>query len=143
MPRLGHLYFIVLLLAGCAPEPQAIAEETLFERLGGKDAITAVADDFVGNVGADARINHYFENTDLGRLRQLLVEQICEGSGGPCKYSGRDMRSTHAHLGITESDFNALVEDLIKSLDKFKVPQKEKDELLAVLGPMKADIVTR
>ncbi len=143
MPRLEYLYLIVLLLAGCAPEPQAIAEKTLFERLGGKEAITAVVDDFVGNVGADARINHYFENTDLARLRQLLVEQVCEGSGGPCKYSGRDMRSSHAHLGITEGDFNALVEDLVKSLDKFKVAQKEKDELLGVLGPMKADIVTR
>jgi len=81
--------------------------------------------------------------TNLPRLRRLLVEQICQGSGGPCRYSGRSMRAAHRGLGIRGGDFNALVEDLKKSLNKFGVPAREQGELLAILGPMKRDIVTR
>jgi hemoglobin len=78
-----------------------------------------------------------------GEFKAKLVDQICEASGGPCKYTGKDMKTAHAGMGITDADFNALVEDLVATLDKFKVPAKEKSELLAVLGPMKKDIVTR
>jgi hemoglobin len=84
----------------------------------------------------------FFANTNLDRLNTLLVEQIGEASGGPQKYSGRDMKTTHAGLEITEDDFNALVEDLVMALDKFKVGEMEKSELLSVLGPMQSDIVT-
>jgi hemoglobin len=121
---------------------QQTQQPSLYERLGGKPAITAVVDDFVGNVAADSRINGFFAKTDIARLKQLLVEQICAGSGGPCTYSGRDMRSAHAGMGVGDTDFSALVEDLVKTLDKFKVPQREKQELLSVLGPMKSDIVS-
>ena len=100
-----------------------------------------MVDDFVGNVAADNRINKFFAKTDIPRLKRLLVEQICAGTGGPCTYTGRDMRSAHAGMGITDAQFNALVEDLVKSLDKFKVPEKEKGELLGILGPMKPSIV--
>jgi len=130
-----------LALAACAgtsaPKPPS-----LYERLGGQPAITAVVDDFVANVAADKRINGQFANTNIPRLKMLLVEQICAGTGGPCQYTGRDMKSTHAHLKISEADFNALAEDLTRTLDKFKVPEKERGELMAILGPMKADIVT-
>jgi hemoglobin len=115
----------------------------LYERLGGKPAITAVVDDFVGNVAADSRINGYFARTDIGRLKRLLVEQICAGTGGPCTYTGRDMKSAHAGLGVTDAAFGALVEDLVKTLTKFKVPDAEKNELLGILGPMKGDIVSK
>jgi hemoglobin len=115
----------------------------LFDRLGGKPAITAVVDDFVANVAADGRINGFFAKTDIPRLKTLLVEQICAGSGGPCAYTGRDMKTTHANMGVTDAHFGALVEDLVKTLDKFKVPQREQEELLGVLGPMKSDIVAR
>ena len=129
---------------GCASNaPMQQANATLYDRLGGKPAITAVVDDFVGNVAADSRINGFFARTDIPRLKRLLVEQICAGSGGPCTYTGRDMRSAHAGMGVSDAHFNALVEDLVKSLDKFKVPAREKNELLGVLGPMKADIVQR
>jgi hemoglobin len=73
----------------------------------------------------------------------LLAEQICAGTGGPCKYTGRDMKSAHRGMNITEAQFNALVEDLVKTLDNLNVPAKEKGELLAILGPMKPDIVGR
>ena len=122
---------------GTMPMPQ----KSLYDRLGGQGAIVAVVDDFVGNVAADNRINKFFARTDIPRLKRLLVEQICAGTGGPCTYTGRDMKSAHAGMGITDAQFNALVEDLVKSLDKFKVPEKEKGELLGVLGPMKPSIV--
>jgi hemoglobin len=125
-----------------APGPAAATDPSLYQRLGGQEAITAVVEDFVGNVAADTRINSYFGKVDIPRLKEKLAEQICEGTGGPCKYTGMDMKTTHATLGITSADFDALVEDLIKTLDKFKVPQREKDELLGILGPMKSDIVT-
>jgi hemoglobin len=130
----------VLVAAGCpstTPKPEA----SLYQRLGGTVAITAVVDDFVANVAADSRINGRFATTNIPRFKQLLVEQICAGTGGPCTYTGRDMKSTHAGMGITDAEFNALVEDLVRSLDKLKVPATEKEELLGILGPMKADIV--
>ncbi len=113
----------------------------LYNRLGGKDAITAVVNDFVANVVADDRINMFFKNADGARLTQMLIDQICEASGGPCKYTGKDMKTVHTGMAIKEEHFNALVEDLVKSLDKFKVGEKEKTELLTALGGMKGDIV--
>ena len=130
----------VLVAAGCA-STAAKPETSLYQRLGGLEAITAVVDDFVANVADDSRINARFANTDIPRLKRLLVEQICAGTGGPCTYTGRDMKTTHAGMGITDAEFDALVEDLVRSLDKFKVPAAEKEELLGILGPMKADIV--
>jgi hemoglobin len=132
-----------LVFTGIAHAQMTKPATPLFDRIGGKPAITAVVDDFVANVAADDRINGFFAKTDIPRLKTLLVEQICAGSGGPCTYTGRDMKTTHANMGVTDGHFGALVEDLVKTLDKFKVPQREKDELLGVLGPMKSDIVAR
>lgn len=115
---------------------------SLYERLGKKDAITAVVDDFVGRVANDTRINGKFANANIPRLKMLLVGQICAASGGPCTYTGRDMKTTHAGMGVTGEQFDALVGDLVASLNKFKVPEREKNELLSALGPMKKDIVT-
>jgi hemoglobin len=129
----------LLTLAACGG--MAKQEPSLYDRLGGKPAITAVVDDFVGNVAADKRINGRFGNANIPRLKQLLVEQICAGTGGPCTYSGRDMRTAHKGMNIGDAEFSALVEDLVKTLDKFKVPAKEKQDLLAVLDPMKPAIV--
>ena len=114
---------------------------SLYERLGGKTAITAVVDDFVARCAADARINGKFARTDIARLKESLVDQICEAAGGPCTYSGRDVRATHDGMAVTAGEFDALVEDLVATLDGFSVPEAEKGELLGVLGPMRADIV--
>jgi len=140
---IGALTVVVLLAAACGQAMRAPAQKSLYDRLGGKPAITAVVDDFVGNVAADSRINRRFANTDIPRLKTQLVEQICEASGGPCRYTGRTMKAAHDGMRITEAEFNALVEDLVKSLDKFKVPTQEKQELLTALGGMKGDIVGR
>jgi hemoglobin len=135
----------VLAIAACggksAPAPAA-APRTLYERLGGQDAIKAVVKDFVEeSIGRDTRINARFANADLPHLEQMLTEQICHGTGGPCTYTGKDMKTAHQGMQITDDDFSALVEDLKKSLDKFKVPAQEQGDLLNVLAPMKPDIV--
>ena len=137
--RLTVLAISALALMACP----ASAQSSLYQRLGGYPAIKAMMDDFVGNVAADKRINRFFAKTDIPRLKQNLVDQICSGTGGPCIYTGRDMKSAHAGMGVASGHFNALVQDLQKTLRKFKVPKKEQGELLAVLGPMKKDIVTR
>ena len=114
---------------------------SLYERLGEKDAIAAVIDDFVARCAADDRINRKFVRTDVPRLKAMLVDQVCEATGGPCTYSGRDMRDTHDGMGVTTGEFGALVEDLVATLDTFGVPQAEKDELVGALAPMRVDIV--
>ena len=114
------------ILVGCATtgEQMAMKEKSLYDRLGGKPAITAVVDDFTARVAADRRINRFFANTDVPSFKAKLVDQICEASGGPCKYTGKDMKTAHAGMGVTDDDFNALVGDLVATLDKFKVPEK-------------------
>jgi hemoglobin len=120
---------------------QAPMKKSLYERLGGIDAIKAVVGEFAGRVLADDRINKKFAKTDAPRLTLHLVEQICAATGGPCKYTGLDMKTAHKNMKVTEGEFNALVEDLVGALDKFNVPQAEKTELLGILGPLKSQIV--
>lgn len=137
----------VTTLAACggkAKPTEAPADPTasLYDRLGKKDAITAVVKDFVEErVAKDARINAFFAKTNIPDLEAKLVDQICEATGGPCKYAGKDMRTTHAGMGVKETDFGAMVEDLKASLAHFKVPQREQDELIGALAKMHDDIV--
>jgi len=133
--------FAVVLALGACADNKSMQSASLYDRLGGKPAITAVVDQFVTNVAGDKRINAFFANADIPHLKMELVDQICQASGGPCTYTGRDMKTTHQGMGIKDADFNSLVEDLVAALDKFKVPEKEKGELLGILGPLKKDIV--
>jgi hemoglobin len=119
------------------PNPNA----SLFERLGGKPAIEAVVDEFLARIAVDEKVNAAFAGANLPKLRQRLVELVCVGTGGPCTYSGRDMKTAHAGMGATNAQWDALAGDFVGALDKFKVPEKEKNELLAIVGPMKKDIV--
>jgi hemoglobin len=121
----------------------AAPHKSLYERLGGVPAITAVVDDFVGNVARDRRINGFFAHANIPRLKFLLVQQICQASGGPRIYTGRDMKSVHRGMGISGRHFNALVQDLGRSLNKFKVRPREQKDLVAALAPLKKDIVER
>lgn len=132
---------LLLALIGCAEARPMPAGKSLYDRLGGNAAISAVVDQFAANVVADTRINGRFATTDIPRLRGHLFDQVCRTTGGPCKYTGRDMKTTHAGMKISNADFGALVEDLVKALDTFKVPAQEKGELLRLLGGMKKDIV--
>jgi hemoglobin len=147
--RFLKLFTGVILISALAFTPAVSAKEkTLYTKLGGKKAITAVVDQFVANVGGDNRINGYFKDTvadpqRLAGFKMKLVDQICEAAGGPCKYTGKDMKTAHAGMGIDSAAFNALVEDLVAALDKFKVGDEEKKTLLGVLGPMKPQIVEK
>jgi hemoglobin len=114
---------------------------SLYERLGGLDSITAVVDSFSARCAGDDRINGKFARTDIARLKKMLVDQVCEATGGPCTYTGRAMRPAHDGMGVTGGEFDALVEDLVATLDEFGVPKPEQDELLGLLGPMREDIV--
>ena len=150
MLRIPALTAIVLLsvLPMTAAAQTAPTQKSLYDRLGGKTAITAVVDEFVGGVAADNRINHFFAATAsnparLAAFKGKLVDQICQAAGGPCKYTGKDMKAAHQGMGISAADFNALVEDLVGALDKFKVGKAEKDQLLGVLGPMQSAIVEK
>ncbi len=120
--------------------------KSLYARLGGYDAIAAVSDDFVGRLASDPQLSKFFvghSQDSLRRIRQLVVDQLCEATGGPCYYIGRDMRTSHKGLGITESDWQVAVKHLGESFDKFKVPQQERGELAGALGKLKADIVEK
>ncbi len=128
---------------GAAPE---IPGQSLYKRLGGYDAIAAVTDDFIGRLLADHQLSRFFTgaSTDSKKhIRQLVVDQLCAATGGPCVYIGRSMRAAHEGLGITEGDWNAAVSHLVATLDKFKVSQKEKDELLGLASSLKGDIVAQ
>ncbi|HMG24662.1 MAG TPA: hypothetical protein VK607_25170 [Kofleriaceae bacterium] len=122
--------------------PAAGVPAALYDRLGGKPAIAAVTKEFLVRIAADARIKHRFFNTDLPKLETLLVEFVCMATGGPCRYTGRDMETSHAGMELVDDEFTALVEDLAGALDKFKVPAREKGELLGALGPLQPQIVT-
>jgi hemoglobin len=137
------MFGLAVAATGCGTMETKSSMPSLYERLGGKPAITAVVEDFVGRVAADNRINGRFANANIPRLKMMLVDQICAASGGPCTYTGRDMKSAHAGMGITGAEFDALVGDLVATLNSFKVPEHEKSELLGALGPMKKDITER
>ena len=118
----------------------------LYKRLGGYDALAAVTDDFIGRLASDAQLKRFFaghSQDSLGRMRQLIVDQLCAATGGPCVYVGRDMKTVHTGLGITEADWQSSVKHLVATLDKFKVPQKEKDEVLGAISGFKKDIVEK
>ena len=119
----------------------AAPQKSLYERLGGLDAIKAVIGEFASRVLADERINKKFVKTDAPRLTLHLVEQVCAATGGPCVYTGLSMKASHKNMKVTEGEFGALVEDLVGALDKFNVPAAEKNELLGILGPLKSAIV--
>ena len=129
-------------LAACAtmgdPPP------TLYKRLGGREGIALVVGDFVTNMAGDSRVNARFKDmkpADVEKLKSNLSDQICDATGGPCSYVGRDMKTVHKGMKITDAEWSATVENLSKALDKNKVDAKDKSELLGMLGPMKADIV--
>jgi len=141
MSRAMLVAMVTVWFAACASAPPG---PTLYQRLGGRESIKLVVDDFVANMAADPRVNGRFKGLDGARVAQLqtnLADQICDATGGPCAYLGRDMKTVHAGMGITEAEWTATVEDLVKSLNKFKVGQKEQQELLSALAAMKKDIV--
>ena len=118
-----------------------MSHHTLYERLGGSAAITAVIDDFVARCAGDDRISGKFARTDIARLKAMLVEQVSAATGGKVKYTGRGMRETHDGMQVTAGEFDALVEDLVATLNQLGVSEKSQTQLLGVLAPLRGDIV--
>ena len=122
--------------------------KTLYERLGGQPAITAVSSELVDSILADARVNKWFAHAasspaNAAAYKAKLADFLCQSTQGPCKYTGQDMSAAHKGRGVTGEAFDAVVEDLIGVLNKLKVPAKEKGEVLALLGPLKSVIVQK
>jgi hemoglobin len=130
---------LLALLALAVPAQAA----TLYDDLGGEPVMRRVVEEATKNFLADKRIAITFEETAIPRFKQLLFEQLCNVSGGPCTYTGRDMPKSHGPLKITDAHFSALVEDLQDAMDKEKIAFTTQNRLLAILAPMRRDIVTR
>lgn len=147
MQRRSFLRVFVAILALCIGAGAVQAQQpTLYKRLGGYDAIAAVTDDFLGRLAGDAQLGRFFKGLSADsqkRVRQHIVDFLCTATGGPCLYTGRDMKTAHTGLGITEEDWNLTVKHLVATLDKFKVPEKEKGEVLGEIAGLKSDIVGR
>lgn len=124
---------------GCARH--AKPEASLYDRLGGKPAITAVVGDFLQAVGSDVRVRHQPAPERVPMLAASLADLVCQATGGPCTYQGRPMKAVHAGMGITGGEFEAVVDDLVRTLNHYRVPEREQRELLALLAPMRDDIV--
>ena len=142
----GLLVFVMTLALGACASMRGPAEPSLYKRLGGREGIRGVVDDFVAALVADPRVSARFKDLkppDVERVKTNLSDQICEATGGPCSYLGKDMRTVHKGMRITDAEWNATVEDLVKALNKRNVSEKDRNELLRLLGPMKNDIVNQ
>ncbi len=148
---IGQLLLFIAIIPGSAqsgqdtliPDSAQTGENTLYERLGGENAIKAVVDQFVANNNADEMIAHRWKSSDVASLKEYLAELICQATGGPCFYTGVSLDVAHSGLKITEEEFNRVAVNLGNALDKFSVPQKEKGELLAIIGSLKGQVVGR
>jgi hemoglobin len=140
----GLLLFVMTLGLGACASMRGQAEPSLYKRLGGREGIRGIVDDFVAALVADTRVNARFKDlkpADVERIKTNISDQVCEATGGPCSYLGKDMKTAHRNMRITEAEWNAGVEDLGKALDKRNVSAKDKNELIGLLAPMKNDIV--
>ena len=135
-----------LLLTGFVMPPATAQDKSLYERIGGYNALAAVVDDFIGRLVTDKQFEKFFAGHSVDskkRIRQHILDQFCGATGGPCVYTGREMKTSHGGLGITNADWEAAAKHLAASLDKFKVPEKEKGEVLAFVTTLKKDIVEK
>jgi len=143
LPLARHLGGVALTCALALPtlaHAQMTSGQTLYEQLGGKSAIAQVVSDMYDNVLADPRIKQFFAKTNPAHIKMELTNQVCEATGGPCKYTGLSMRQAHKGMNINQAQFNALVEDLQKSMDTNGVPLSLQNQLLAILAPMEPDV---
>lgn len=137
---------VLLSVVGSSTTAVAQGGKSLYKRLGGYDALAAVTDDFITRLATDKTLGRFFvgasDNSKM-RIRQLVLDQLCAATGGPCVYIGREMKTAHKGLGITEEDWNISVKHLLATLTKFKVPEKEQKEVATAITGLKADIVEK
>ena len=128
-----------------ADQTAASGEPSLYKRLGGYDGVAALADTLIGHLASDQKLTKFFvglSDNSKARLRQHFVELLCNASGGPCLYVGRDMKTVHKGLNITQADWDAMQGDVTATEDKFALKQRERDDIAALLTKLKPDIVT-
>ena len=146
MKKLVALALMVLFSFSLLADQHMEKPKSLYQRLGGYDALAAVTDDFIGRLATDKQLSRFFvghSEDSLKRIRQHVIDLLCATSGGPCAYTGRDMKTSHKGMGITEAEWNAAAGHLVATLDKFKVPMAEKNEVLAAVSSLKKDIVEK
>lgn len=146
MKKLVALGCVLLFSLAAFADNHPEKPKSLYQRLGGYDAIAAVTDDFIGRLATDKVLSRFFvghSEDSLKRIRQHVVDQLCAATGGPCIYTGRDMKTSHKGMGISEAEWNIAAGHLVATLDKFKVPAKEKDEVLGAVSSLKKDIVEK
>jgi hemoglobin len=121
-----------------------MTEKTLYERLGGYDAISAVVNDLLPRLMSDSRLGRFWENRGedgINREEQLLIDFLCSSAGGPLLYTGRDNKTSHKGMGISEGDWEKFIGHLSATLDKFQLPQQERSDVIGFIESTKADIV--
>jgi len=144
MKQLAYACVVLFAFSVFANHHTEAPPKTLYQRLGGYDALAAVTDDFIGRMATDKQLGRFFvghSEDSLKRIRQLVVDQLCAATGGPCVYIGRDMKTAHKGMGISKAEWNAAAAHLVATLDKFKVPEAEKNEVLAAVSSLEKDIV--
>jgi hemoglobin len=148
--RLASIMF-AFAFAACGGHPEHVPKDldqppppdkSLYDRLGGGPGITAVVEELVTTTGKDPRIAQFFVNADLPRLEKLMVEQICQNTGGPCRYTGKTMKESHATMHVKGGDFDAFIDDLQKTLAKLNVPARETTEIVTAFQSLKTEVVT-
>lgn len=137
--RCGLIFACLLMLQGCS----SAAQSTLYQRLGAEQGIDAIVDGLLYEIEHDQRIVHHFADTDISRFRAMLSEQLCDLTGGPCQYSGSNMQESHTGFNITLADYDALVEGLIRVMQRQHISITDQNALLALLAPMYKDISYR
>jgi hemoglobin len=152
---LATMLLAFAVITGVAPyamaaSPQAMnapaAAASLYTRLGGYDALVAVTKDFIGRLATDPQLAKFFtglNDTSKARVEAHVIDFLCVATGGPCIYTGQDMKTAHTGLHITDADWNTSAAHLTETLNKFKVPQKEQSEVMAAISGLKGDIVGR
>jgi len=144
----GRCLLLTLTLLGLAfitacAAPGQTRDDSLYQDLGGRPGIETMVDGLLLKISENSRIVELFANTDPDRFHRTLTEQICELSGGPCAYTGDDMITVHTGMNITEAQFNSLVEDLVDVMEDQRIPVRAQNRLLALLAPMRGDIIRR
>jgi len=135
----------MLVLPLCATAASA-QQKSLYQRLGGYDAIAAVSDEFIARLASDEQEKRFFigfSDDSKARIRQHVVDFICKATGGPCYYTGRDMKTAHAGSGISKADWERTLKIFGEVLNKFKVPEQEQKDIAAAIGPLEKDIVEK
>lgn len=138
---LACLMFLVL--AGCAQPPQPAKDDSLYQELGQRAGIQRIVEGMLLNVAQDERIVERFRRVNIDLLRNRLVEFFCVEAGGPCTYGGDSLAESHKGQNLTRSNFNALVENLIKSMDEQKVPVPTQNRLIGRLAALRGDVINK